>query len=159
MTPDQLARSTSGPRRLQVAGDRFHPRIPAGAVYVGREAPYLPRSTYANPHTIGKPCRACGGATVHDRPRALRLFRRHLDQHPELVDQARVELAGRDLACWCRLDDACHADMAGDRQPTGRRRMIDGQQFENAITDRLAARKAAAADRITARRADRAELG
>jgi hypothetical protein len=23
----------------------------------------------------------------------------------------RTELAGRDLACWCRSDDACHGDV------------------------------------------------
>ena len=28
-----------------------------------------------------------------------------------LEDQIRDELAGRDLACWCRLDQPCHADV------------------------------------------------
>lgn len=27
------------------------------------------------------------------------------------VDQIRAELAGRDLACWCPLDEPCHADV------------------------------------------------
>ncbi|GAB3656616.1 DUF4326 domain-containing protein [Glycomyces tarimensis] len=27
------------------------------------------------------------------------------------ADQARAELAGRDLMCWCPLDQACHADV------------------------------------------------
>lgn len=27
------------------------------------------------------------------------------------VDEIRAELAGRDLACWCPLDQACHADV------------------------------------------------
>ena len=27
------------------------------------------------------------------------------------VDDVRRELAGRDLACWCRLDEQCHADI------------------------------------------------
>jgi hypothetical protein len=27
------------------------------------------------------------------------------------VDDVRRELAGRDLACWCRLDEQCHADV------------------------------------------------
>ena len=26
-------------------------------------------------------------------------------------DEIRAELAGHDLACWCPLDDACHADV------------------------------------------------
>lgn len=27
------------------------------------------------------------------------------------VDDIRVELAGRDLSCWCPLDEPCHADV------------------------------------------------
>ena len=27
------------------------------------------------------------------------------------ADEIRAELAGRDLACWCSLDSACHADV------------------------------------------------
>src|SRR5450756_447272 len=27
------------------------------------------------------------------------------------VDEIRAELAGRDLACWCPLDQPCHADV------------------------------------------------
>ena len=27
------------------------------------------------------------------------------------LDRIRVELGGRDLACWCGLDQACHADV------------------------------------------------
>lgn len=27
------------------------------------------------------------------------------------VDEVRAELAGRDLACWCPLDQPCHADV------------------------------------------------
>ena len=27
------------------------------------------------------------------------------------VDDVRDRLAGKDLGCWCGLDDACHADV------------------------------------------------
>jgi len=27
------------------------------------------------------------------------------------IELARTELAGHDLACWCRLDEPCHADV------------------------------------------------
>jgi hypothetical protein len=30
---------------------------------------------------------------------------------PVTVADVRAELAGRDLACWCPLDDACHAEV------------------------------------------------
>jgi Domain of unknown function (DUF4326) len=38
----------------------------------------------------------------------------HLEGEPELVEAARHELAGRDLACWCPLDLPCHADVLLD---------------------------------------------
>ena len=43
--------------------------------------------------------------------RCVELFRRHLDDHPDLVVAARRELRGRDLMCWCPLDQPCHADV------------------------------------------------
>ncbi|MGE2733815.1 DUF4326 domain-containing protein [Mycolicibacterium vaccae] len=35
-------------------------------------------------------------------------------KRPDLTDEIRHELAGRDLACWCPLDDPCHADVLLD---------------------------------------------
>lgn len=104
------------PRRVQVTGDRFHPAVPAGALYAGREGPYLKRSPYANPHPVGdegrnpKPCPvpACEGA-VHTRAEALRLYQICLDVHPEIVEKASAEAALR-FACRCPLDLPCHLD-------------------------------------------------
>jgi hypothetical protein len=45
------------------------------------------------------------------RDQAVALFRRYLADHPELVEAARQELAGRDLACWCKPGELCHADI------------------------------------------------
>jgi hypothetical protein len=42
---------------------------------------------------------------------AVALFRRYLADHPELVEAARRELAGKDLACWCKPGELCHADI------------------------------------------------
>jgi hypothetical protein len=42
---------------------------------------------------------------------SLALFRRYLADHPELVEAARRELAGKDLACWCKPGALCHADI------------------------------------------------
>jgi hypothetical protein len=30
---------------------------------------------------------------------------------PDLREQARGELRGKDLACWCALDEPCHGDV------------------------------------------------
>ena len=100
----------SEPRRVRVEGDLFHGRIPEGAVYVGRAAPGLRRSPYANPHRVGKPCRECGD-TAHSQDEAVDLYARHLKAHPELVARARRELAGRDLADWCKPQYRCHVDV------------------------------------------------
>ena len=53
------------------------------------------------------------GVTVRVRARAhaIELYRRYLRQHPELVERAREELVGQDLACWCTPDEQCHADV------------------------------------------------
>ncbi len=41
---------------------------------------------------------------------AVRRFARYLDQHPDLVADAREVLAGKDLACWCPPALECHGD-------------------------------------------------
>lgn len=47
--------------------------------------------------------------TVHLRdPRYYRVGRR---DNPVTIDVIRAELAGKDLACWCPLDQPCHADV------------------------------------------------
>jgi hypothetical protein len=89
---------------VRVESDLFHARVPEGAVYVGRAAPGLPASPYANPYRAG----IYGAAT------AVELYRAYLAARPRLAEAARLELAGRDLACWCKLPaagepDHCHA--------------------------------------------------
>jgi hypothetical protein len=91
------------PQRVKVGGDLFHGRVPEGAVYVGRATPGLRRSPYSNLFTVNRSGLA----------EALRRYRAYLDEHPELVERARRELRGHDLACWCPLpaegeEDRCH---------------------------------------------------
>jgi hypothetical protein len=88
------------PVRVQVQGDLFHGRVPEGAVYVGRAAPGLKRSRYANPFTVAE-----HGAN------AVNLYWDYLKSEPELLAAARAELAGRDLACWCPDWKPCHAQV------------------------------------------------
>ena len=61
----------------------------------------------ARPSKWGNPYRV----ELYGRERAIELYRQHLAEHPELVAAARQELAGHDLGCFCRLDQACHADV------------------------------------------------
>jgi hypothetical protein len=51
-----------------------------------------------------------------DRAQCVAQYRRALE-HSELAftkAEARQALAGRDLACWCPLDEPCHADVLLD---------------------------------------------
>lgn len=89
------------PQRIQrrrTAGSR----MPPGAVYVGRP------SRWGNPVQVGPGI---------DRAEAVRRYQEVLAGDPHLIELARTELAGRDLACWCPLVDGagrpvpCHADV------------------------------------------------
>lgn len=52
-----------------------------------------------------------------DRESSVAAYRTYLDAHPELVEEARRQLQGHDLACWCPSTDRhghrvpCHADV------------------------------------------------
>ena len=95
------------PERIQLRRSRGW-RKPPGAVVVARP------SRWGNPYAVGRPG---DHGPVGDRAHAVELYRALLTGSPELCAAARAELAGRDLACWCPLQDAagnrgpCHADV------------------------------------------------
>jgi hypothetical protein len=97
--------TTTGPVRVRVTGNPYKRVVPTGAVYVGRP------TRYGNPHpATGKTCKVCGVA--HDLTEAIAAYRADLDQWtPQRHAQARRDLAGRNLACWCPLGQPCHADL------------------------------------------------
>ena len=94
-------------------------RMPEGAVYVGRP------TKWGNPFVIGSNLPA---VFVHDgvvvlwwtprsdsapteaRREAVRLFREWA-YGPGSGWEMLSELRGKDLACWCPLDQPCHADV------------------------------------------------
>ncbi len=57
---------------------------------------------------------------------AVAAYRRWIERDPagrEVARQARRELRGKNLACWCPLDGPCHAEVLLDianRPPDGR---------------------------------------
>lgn len=69
-------------------------RMPADAVYVGRP------TRWGNPFTLAQ----------HSPQEACQLFEQQLQGRPQLVADAHSVLSGKRLACWCRLDQPCHAD-------------------------------------------------
>lgn len=109
------------PQRIQRRRDAGW-RAPDGAIYVGRP------SKWGSPFRIESARSRRGGprdmwAVVH-RGVVLVRFDSKADAHadavvryrlwirdPGLESAIRAELAGRDLMCWCGLDQACHADV------------------------------------------------
>ena len=111
---------TTPPRRDDGAGPRRIQRkrtagwtMPPNTVYVGRP------TKWGNPWRIG--VNRCTGhglsyrqETVTDAITAVRFFRDMLHA-PDCIypneDQIKRNLRGKNLACWCPLDQPCHADV------------------------------------------------
>ena len=66
--------------------------MPVNAIYVGRP------TRWGNPYAD------------QDNAELVRLFRENC-LTPEFICSVRSELKGKDLACWCPLDQPCHADV------------------------------------------------
>lgn len=42
---------------------------------------------------------------------AVKRFEDFLRDSPDLVEKARAELRGKNLACWCNVGEPCHGDV------------------------------------------------
>lgn len=49
--------------------------------------------------------------TIQTASEAVDWFRWYVDSRPDLRERACRELRGKNLACWCKLDSPCHADV------------------------------------------------
>lgn len=92
--------------------------MPEGAVYVGRPG------RWGNPLVVdGRRITTVQGGELWGgfpteraaAEHAVRAFRWQIENHPNVAGfdagDIRAELAGCDLACWCPLDQPCHADV------------------------------------------------
>lgn len=85
------------PERVQLSRRKGW-RKPENTVVVSRP------SKWGNPYSIED----------HGRDHALSLYRNDLENSWAgwaIYNRIREELAGKNLACWCPLDLACHADI------------------------------------------------
>lgn len=105
------------PKRIQLSRARGW-KLPFRTVKVDRS------TRFGNPYVSGEPinmkqarrwgwnispggqCIVCGDAAD-----AVAKFRHALFWDVAIHDFIRNELGGRDLACWCPLDQPCHADV------------------------------------------------
>ncbi|HEY6793925.1 MAG TPA: DUF4326 domain-containing protein [Kineosporiaceae bacterium] len=102
------------PQRIQLRRTRSW-RLPDGAVVVARP------TRWGNPIKVGTPVvdQDTGLAHAITAVEAVATYRAALlsgrlgmyGGAEITADVVRRELAGRDLACWCPLDQACHADV------------------------------------------------
>lgn len=96
---------TAKPQRIKLSRAKGW-RMPENTVKVDRTTkwgnPFVPGSA-ANPLHL----------PVKDKRHAFVLYRSVAADNPTLVELARAELKGKNLACWCPQDDpyedACHA--------------------------------------------------
>lgn len=88
--------------------------MPEGAVYVGRG------SKWGNPWRVGEPYIQNATDAARRFSAAVEGFTSNEcfcppDAHPDSyigrIIRDLPELRGKDLACWCRLDQPCHADV------------------------------------------------
>lgn len=104
-----------GPIRIQRSRTKGWALSP-GTVYVGRP------SKWGNPYKIVNfRVMAKKGTPEQEAEylqQMLKLYRRYITEvRPDLAAAAKVELAGRNLVCWCPLYDEnggripCHADI------------------------------------------------
>lgn len=75
--------------------NKYKSGVPANAVYIGRPSPW------GNPFVIG-----------NDGTRAdvIAKYREWLLAQPAKIEQAKRELAGKDLVCFC-APQGCHGDV------------------------------------------------
>jgi len=70
-------------------------RLPENTVSVARPG------KWGNPYNVAD----------HGRDLAVRNYRRRLESLRAIGALDLTELRGKNLACWCKLDEACHADV------------------------------------------------
>lgn len=108
MTDDLTAATSEPPKRIQRRRNAGW-RMPAGAVYVGRPTRWgnpFPADYFGQVQAMRLYREWLAGADHLGYPDAEARRRRVLDTLPVLT--------GRDLACWCPLDQPCHADVLLD---------------------------------------------
>ena len=100
------------PERIQLRRTKGW-RKPDGAIVVARP------TSWGNPWRVGSTTwTVLPGGAINREPhdpltveQAIESYRNSVTHDPAYVATIREKLGGRDLACWCPLDQPCHADV------------------------------------------------
>ena len=82
-------------------------RMPANTVYVGR--PTIWGNRYTAPEFFYVP--GFSGTLTHARQACVDRFEYEMNAYFLFRERVKFQLAGKNLACWCPLDQPCHADV------------------------------------------------
>jgi len=91
-----LKRLVSQPRRIQLSRKKNW-RLPPNTVVVSRP------SKWGNPFKVSKTCPAKNAVHLYEQWIRFEGYAVALG--------AKVALRGKNLACWCKLNEPCHADV------------------------------------------------
>lgn len=75
--------------------------MPENTIYVGRP------TKWGNPHYMTPASKL----DPYSNASALAAYKVYLARNPQLVEAAKKELRGKDLACFCKEGNPCHADI------------------------------------------------
>jgi hypothetical protein len=100
------------PRRVQLSRKKGW-RMPENTVKVTRPGPW------GNPFVVSEkiaPGKGAGGfytavPTALDAVECFRTMLLYPGEYADALNKAIPELRGKNLACWCKLDQPCHADV------------------------------------------------
>lgn len=94
------------PKRVQLRRTKGW-KLPENTIRVCRPGPF------GNPYRVGAKVEQPGGESyvIHDAQEAVDRYKAHLATClPEAIKWFVEPLRGKNLACWCPLDQPCHAD-------------------------------------------------
>lgn len=80
---------------IRIQRKSFLDKLPEGTKIVHR------RSKWGNPYSVKE----------YGRDKALQLYREYIDKKIESGELDISELRGKNLACFCPLNENCHADI------------------------------------------------
>lgn len=103
-------------------------KMPDNTIYVGRPSPFKNQFRVGGYFIIGDPGGHSGPfrmawcetlpshaderfTFIKDRATAVEMYERYLETDKNLVHRIKQELRGKCLACWCPIDQPCHADV------------------------------------------------